>query len=235
MKNFTTVLGLACALFSLLLFFGSCDHDIDFDTELVKEYDFPEPNHAKQELTSEEFLEMSNSLHAFNQLFKSINNSSKSILPLNVRQIWKDSVLVKVSEPFNFKEIEKNDNSGFLLLHTELADAQLYMNAFEPFFDAMEIYFENERHENKELVAFLTAFEKSIGVNLLDGIDNPYPEKLFGRRTYCCCCVENIGNYPALNNCKQFRARRWWAKIRCKIIRRIFGCTSGTTLDRGRC
>jgi len=221
------------ALLSFLVY--SCDDDGDILTIDGEPSPIEAFNNGLVELTEEEFELMSESISAFTHLSHSIKNTAKSDqFPSSVIQAWEDSVLVTAPHEFAFREVKKGENGNFLVPDGELARAELYLDAFEPLFNAMESAFESGKATD-ELTLLLTNFQNAVGVVLLNG-KNDSSEKLFGRkRRYCCCCVEAIGNFGQNRKCKSYRTRRWWANVKCKILRRIFGGCREVRLYRGNC
>lgn len=141
-------------------------------------------------------------------------------LPKNLTETWER---VKGQFPIpphlsNTDEFSFSDSDTVRVPSPFIEEYVLYLEAFEPIFDAInDIY--DESHIPIGLERIVKNFEETIGITLyseeVDEDDTISASEKRRRSTYCCCCTP-YGELPWLAaDCKTFRARPIWAKIRC--------------------
>lgn len=185
-------------------------------------------NEQIQEFDLNSYEGLTESIDAFNKFSEKIETSYREgTLPISIVKVWEDSIKIK---QFKLRTVQTLENGNFRISNLELDDFLAYVESFELLFNAIEDSFETKKI-TPSLTNILSSFEISEGISLTTNEDRPELESR-GKKRYCCCCTSQ----GRLDDCKSFKARKWWAKIKCKIIGRIFRCGKyETDLSRGRC
>ncbi|MCI4649731.1 hypothetical protein [Phaeodactylibacter sp.] len=171
------------------------------------------------EVSIEDYQDIEETVLAFEKVAEVVKGIQQSQFPEN----WGgysaiDSIMAPPELPL-VTSFSQASPSSVAVPDILLASVIEYVQSFEPIVNALEDAIDNR--EIGGLLSAIAVFEIELGIDFTD-IENGETIQFRGRSTYCCCCLDQ--DVPAgfgFVNCGQFRARKIWAKIRCKFIYKI--------------
>lgn len=188
--------------------------------------------HDEPELSKPD-LEQSIIMDAFNGLSNALTaQDSKDNLTKNLSKVWKSTQ--NKLELLNFSPKYLGETPQFT--EEEQMAYENYFSAYESLFDNLQAHSEANLLSS-ELQEAIAVFETKLGIKFDNQEDDVSVTKR-RRKRYCCCCKQKdlYSEITYKDQCRSFKARKWWAKIRCRALKLIFQCLrTGTSLRRGSC